>query len=45
MEQAKTKARLEYKSYKKFLKEQEHIESIKELDEDLKKRNKDIPPK
>lgn len=45
MEQAKAKARLEYKSYKKFLKEQEHIESIKELDEDLKKRNKDIPPK
>lgn len=45
MEQAKRKARLEYKSYKEFLKEQEHIESIKELDEDLKKRNKDNPPK
>lgn len=45
MEQAKKKARLEYKSYKEFLKEQEHIESLKELDEDLKKRNKKNPPK
>lgn len=44
MEQAKKKARREYKSYKAFLQEQEYIESLKELDKDLKKRiNKNTP--
>lgn len=43
MEQAKKKARLEYNTYKEFLKEQQHIESIKELDEDLKNMKKKNP--
>ena len=45
MELAKRKARDEYKKYKKTLKEQERLNSIKELDEDLKKLKKKRPPK
>lgn len=45
MELAKRKAREEYKKYKKTLKEQERLNSIKELDEDLKKIRKKRPPK
>lgn len=45
MELAKRKAREEYKEYKKTLKEQERLNSIKELDEDLKKIKKKRPPK
>jgi len=37
MEIAKEKARLEYKAYKTKLREQSRLESIKELDKDLKK--------
>lgn len=37
MAMAKRKARLEYKVYKEGLREQEHLESLKELDEDLQK--------
>lgn len=45
MELAKRKAREEYKEYKKTLKEQERLNSIKELDKDLKKIKKKRPPK
>lgn len=37
MKVAKEKARLEYKAYKEKQKQQAHLESLKELDEDLKK--------
>lgn len=47
MELAKKKARLVYKEYKEKLKQQEKLDSLKELDEDIKKlkRNKKNPPK
>lgn len=45
MELARRKARGEYEKYKKTLKEQERLNSIKELDEDLKKLKKKRPPK
>lgn len=46
MEVAKKKARLVYKEYKEKVKQQEKLDSLKELDEDIKKlkRNKKNPP-
>lgn len=46
MELAKKRARLVYKEYKEKMKDQERIESLKELDEDIKrmKRNRKNPP-
>lgn len=47
MEMAKRKARVVYKEYKEKIKQQKKIESLKELDEDIKKvkQNKRNPPK
>lgn len=46
MELAKKKARLVYKEYKEKMKRQEKLESLKELDRDIKKlkRNRKDPP-
>ena len=44
-ELARKKAQKEYALYKESQKEQEHLNSIKELDKDLKELKKKNPPK